>query len=312
MKKLFLILAFVFVTTSVYGLTNSTLIDFSITGDLANLQPAEGGDVEDLVPATNVYNGNWVVWLNDSARLIENRRLSYVTNVDSKGNDGAWPAGKVLGVRVHFPLPAWNSYALVKPRFELEMYGGPDGNKYTQGKGVITNVGSIKSVNSWVYGRNFLVSYFVNVKSELGEITQFPMGNLFFSGWRKLTWNNRNYSTELYNVDLTRHPLYPNMVPSMKIESLQFYRGKDVAGGNFITYVKDITVDYDVVVVQEDEDINEEATWQIVKTENERRREIESLRIKETLEITELEKKRIQGGADDTAADAQANDAVEQ
>ena len=311
MKKLFLILAFVFVTTSVYGLTNSTLIDFSVTGDLANLQPAEGADANDLVPATNVYNDNWVVWLNDSARLIENRRLSYVTNVESKGNDGVWPAGKVLGVRVHYPIPAWNSYALVKPRFELEMYGG----KYTEKKGVITNIGSIKSVNSWVYGRNFLVSYFVNVKNELNEVSQFPMGNLYFSGWRQLTWNNRNYSSELYNSDLTRYPLYPNMMPSMKIDSLQFYRGKDVAGGNFISYVKDITIDYDIVVVEQpdDEDINEEATWQIMKTENDRRKEIESARIRETLEITELEKKRMQGGATtDTAAGTEATEEAAQ
>ena len=303
MKKLFAVLASIFVAASAYGVTNSTLIDFAITGNADNLQAA-GDDTNEVVSVQqNLYNDNWVVWLNESARLTENRRNSYVTNVDSKGNNGAWEAGKVLGVRVHFPLQAWNSYALVKPAYQLEMYGGADGTKYTEGKGVIHNVGEIKSISSWVYGRNYLVSYFVNLQNELGELKSYPMGTLYFSGWRQVKWENREYLANVRDRVLVRTPLYPRMIPSVKLDSLGFYRTKDTVGGDFIAYVKDVTMEYDVVVVDFEEDIDDEATWQLLKTENERKQAIENARVREAAELQELEQRRINGG------DAQQQDA---
>ena len=306
MKKLFAVLASIFVAASAYGVTNSTLIDFAITGNADNLQAA-GDDTNEVVSVQqNLYNDNWVVWLNESARLTENRRNSYVTNVDSKGNNGAWEAGKVLGVRVHFPLQAWNSYALVKPAYQLEMYGGADGTKYTEGKGVIHNVGEIKSISSWVYGRNYLVTYFVNLQNELGELKSYPMGTLYFSGWRQVKWENREYLANVRDRVLVRTPLYPRMIPSVKLDSLGFYRTKDTVGGDFIAYVKDVTMEYDVVVVDFEEDIDDEATWQLLKTENERKQAIENARIREAAELQQLEQRRINGGGDAQQQDAGA------
>lgn len=309
MKKLFVVLTSIFIAASAYGLTNSTLIDFALTGNADNLQAGEGEENEVVPVAENLYNDNWVVWLNESARLTENRRNSYVTNVDSKGNNGAWEAGKVLGIRVHFPLAAWNSYALVKPVYELEMYGGNDGTKYTEGKGVIHNVGEIKSISSWVYGRNYLVTYFVNLQNQFGALKSYPMGSLYFNGWRQVRWENREYLANVRDRVLVREPLYPRMIPSVKLDSLGFYRTKDTKGGDFITYVKDVTVEYDVVVVDFEEDIDDEGTWGILKTENDRREAIEEARIREAAELRELEQRRIgdgtatdQGTTTDTAA----------
>lgn len=293
MKKLFVVLTCVFIAASAYGLTNSTLIDFSLTGDPANLQPADGDTNELVSLEQNLYNDNWVVWLNDSARLSENRRYSYVTNVDSKGNNGQWAAGKVLGVRIHFPVAAWNSYALVKPLFQIEMYGGPNGTKYTGGKGVIHNVGEIKSISSWIYGRNFLVSYFINLQDQYSEMKSYPMGNLYFSGWRQVSWENREYLPNVRDRILVRQPLYPRMIPSVKLDSLEFYRTKDTQGGDFVTYVKDVTMEYDVVVVDLEEDIDDEGTWQIIKTENDRKKAIENSKIREASELRDLEQRRI-------------------
>ena len=307
MKKLFVVLTSIFIAASAYGLTNSTLIDFALTGNADNLQAGEGDTNEAVPVAENLYNDNWVVWLNESARLTENRRNSYVTNVDSKGNNGAWEAGKVLGIRVHFPLAAWNSYALVKPVYELEMYGGADGTKYTEGKGVIHNVGEIKSISSWVYGRNFLVSYFVNLQNEFGELKSYPMGTVYFNGWRQVRWENREYLPNVRDRVLVRTPLYPRMIPSVKLDSLGFYRTKDTVGGDFITYVKDVTVEYDVVVVDFEEDIDDEATWQILKTENDRKKAIEAARIREQAELRELEQRRI-GDAEQGTADQGATE----
>jgi len=293
MKKILVILSFVFVSYSVYGLTNSTLIDFAVTGDIASLQEDQATNATNLVSLeSNLFNDNWLVLLNESARLIENVRYSYATNVDSKGNNGIWEAGKVLGVRAYFPKQAWNSYALVRPRFELELYGGGDGNKYADGKGVIHNVGPIKSVKSWVYGRNFLVAYFVNIKDQDSKMTQIPMGNLYFNGWRQLTWNNLNYASDVYTGNYKKTPLYPKMIPSIKLDSLQFYRGKDALGSDFVTYVKDVTFEHDLVIIDVEEDIDDEGTWHIMKTENDRKQAIENIRIREELELSELEAKR--------------------
>ena len=295
MKRLFSVLASIFIAASAYGLTNSTLIDFGISGNADNLQSEEGDTNELITAQQSLYNDNWVVWLNDSARLTENRRNSYVTNTDSKGNNGTWEEGKVLGIRVHFPIAAWNSYALVKPAYELEMYGGAEGTKYTEGKGVIHNVGEIRSISSWVYGRNYLISYFVNLQNELGELKSYPMGNVYFSGWRQLKWENREYLPNVRDRILVREPLYPKLMPSVKIDSIGFYRTKDTRGGDFIAYVKDITVEHDLAVVDFEEDIDDEGTWQLIKTENERRQAIEAARLREVTELRDLEQRRMGG-----------------
>lgn len=309
MRKLIFLLTFVFSFSSVYGLTNSTLIDFTITGNLEGLEQAEqemmtaeGETVNTNIVvemADNIYNNNWIVLLNSSANTLINTRYSYVTNAESQGNNGTWEVGNVLGIRVHFPLQAWNSYALVKPRFELEIYGGEDGNKYSQGKGVIHNVGAIKSVSSWVYGHNYLIDYFINLKNQNGEFIQIPMGNVYFSGWRQLTWNNIDYAEDLRLRDIVKIPLYPSPIPSLKLDSIQFYRSKNTLGGDFITYVKDITIEHDVFIVDEETDIDDEATWHIMRTENERMQAIESARINEELELYEIEKRRMGGDTND-------------
>lgn len=296
MKKLFAVLTTIFIAASAYGLTNSTLIDFAITGVADNLQSEEGDTNELITAQQTVFNDNWVVWLNESARLTENRRNSYVTNTESQGNGGTWEAGNVLGVRVHFPIAAWNSYALVKPGYELEMYGGAEGTKYTEGKGVIHNVGEIRSVSSWVYGRNYLIAYFVNIQNELGELKSYPMGNVYFSGWRQLRWENSEYLANVRDRVLIREPLYPKMMPSIKLDALGFYRTKDTRGGDFIVYVKDIMVEHDLAVVDFEEDIDDEGTWQLIKTENERRQAIEAAKMREFNELRDLEQRRM--GAD--------------
>ena len=296
MKKLFAVLTTIFIAASAYGLTNSTLIDFAITGVADNLQSEEGDTNELITAQQTVFNDNWVVWLNESARLTENRRNSYVTNTESQGNGGTWEAGNVLGIRVHFPIAAWNSYALVKPGYELEMYGGAEGTKYTEGKGVIHNVGEIRSVSSWVYGRNYLIGYFVNLQNELGVLKSYPMGNVYFSGWRQLRWENSEYLANVRDRVLIREPLYPKMMPSVKIDSLGFYRTKDTRGGDFIVYVKDITVEHDLAVVDFEEDIDDEGTWQLIRTETERRQAIEAAKMREISELRDLEQRRM--GAD--------------
>lgn len=305
MKKLLMLLTCLLFASSVYALTNSTLIDFSLTGDVANLQD-DPNDTNSVVKVSeNLFNNNWVVWLNDSANLVQNRRLTFASNVDSKGNNGQWDAGKVLGIRIHFPVEKWNSYATIKPIYDIEMYSGENGQKYANGKGVIHNVMTIKTISSWVYGRNFNITYFIGLKNEKNAAREYPMGSLYFNGWRQLKWENPSYLNDARDRELVRAPLYPRMAPSVKFDYMKFYRSKDIEGGDFITYVKNITIDYDPMDLVVDEDINDEGTWQIIKTENERRQALENAAIKENQELRSIENKRMENANSATTTPAQ-------
>ena len=76
---------------------------------------------------------------------------------------------KLLGVRVHFPIDPYNSWAMISPPFDIPAYAdktGPDGitvaaadkgvgAKFENGYGVVKNVGVLKSLSITVYGSNF-------------------------------------------------------------------------------------------------------------------------------------------------------------
>ena len=306
MKKIIMMLAFVLAIASTsFALKNETLIDFSIIGDEAAMADPEG-DTNTVLKLSDFYTDNWIVSLNSSADTIVNQTLSYVTNTESKGNNGIWGEGpvKVMGIRAHYPLEDWNSYAQITPPYAIEIYGGDDGKKFTGGKGVIQNVQTVKSISSWVYGRNFLVMYYVNLANQDGMVTSYPMGYTYFSGWRELTWDNSSYIATAQKRALKREPMYPRLIPSIRLDSLLFYRTKDTLGGNFITYVKDISVEYEPAYVDLEEDINDEGTWHILETEQDRKRALDKKRLEEIQELREIEKLRTQDAAagNDTAA----------
>lgn len=298
MKKITAALMFVIFANMAFGLTNSVLVDFNIFGNPDSLK-YEGDTETTARQLGDYYTDNWIVFLNSSSQTVQNRALSYVTNSDSKGNGGAWQPEKVIGVRAHFPISAWASYALVKPPYPFEIYGGDNGDKFLNGKGVAHNVGTIKSISSWVYGRNFLVMYYINLADENEKLTSYPMGYVYFNGWRELKWNNNNYVTDARDRVLKRTPLYSKLIPSIKLDSMQFSRTKDTVGGDFITYVRNITVEYEQSSFETEEDIDDEAIWQIIKTEYNRRSVIENKRIEEIVELQDLEKRRLQPVAND-------------
>lgn len=295
MKKILAILACLTAVAGLHGLTNAALIDFSVTGDKAALQSADESAKSDAregeTKLVELYNANWAVIMNDSAQLIENRKLSYTSDVTSQSK------GKVLGVRVHFPLAPWNSYAMVKPPFDLEFYGGNDGNKFANGKGVLKNVGTIRSISSWICGRNNIISYIVNLKNDSEVVNSYTMGYLNFAGWSQVKWENPSYLMNARDRVLRRTPLYPRSTPAVKLDSLQFYRTADTLGGDFVSYVKDVTMEYEEAIVDKDTDIDDEGVWGILRTESDRKKEMERKRLKEARELRDLEERRIGGSA---------------
>jgi hypothetical protein len=216
---------------------------------------------------------------------------------------------KVLGVRVHFPVESFNSWAMITPPFDLPAYADKDslqgtklviaeadkghGEKFN-GYGVVKNVGVLKSLSLTVYGANFPNGIGVIVADQDNIEQTVFMDYLQFDGWRTLTWNNPNYVSDVRNRELRKFPLYPKGTPFLKLVGIIIYRDSAQEGGDFVTYLKDIKITYDKAIVGDpnDRDINDEAIWGILQQRAEARRlaEIRRLGNVQVLRFLELQK----------------------
>jgi hypothetical protein len=193
-----------------------------------------------------------------------------------------------MGVRVHFPVEPFNSWAMVKPPFEIPAFepqaevsddgtisaAGGDGivgrsrfEAQEEGQaayGVIKNVSVIKSIAVNVYGLNFPHYLSVILIDSSGNHRNYGMGNLQFDGWGELVWNNPGYIQEVRNRDIRLYPLYPTSTPFIKFGGFLIQRDAAHTGGDFITYFKDVRVIYDLATLTTETDINDEAIWNII------------------------------------------------
>ncbi|TFG61521.1 MAG: flagellar protein [Spirochaetales bacterium] len=280
----------------------ATIIDF---GDKAGTGFAED---EKALMKTSLALNNWEVLLASSSRTVINQSNSITKEVPVKADAKKYPGEKVLGVRVHFPLEPYNSWALVRPPFEIPMYmrktivaadgtvseDTADVNRTKfDGYGVLKNVGVVKTVTLNILGLNFPQGVEVILKDQSNKEMSIFMGYLYFDGWRTLTWNNPNYIQEVRNREITRFPLYPKATPSVKLMGIRFSRDKEQEGGDFITYIKDITVTYDKAVLTLDMDVNNEEVWGILGNRESSRRTSEFEKLGELQVLRTLEKKKM-------------------
>lgn len=216
---------------------------------------------------------NWFTDLAPSSSTIPNLKRSDVKNVQSKR------FGNVLGVRLHFQPWKHGFWAKVVMPYFLEPVFA-DGTHISLNDqdedsglaiGLLANVGQVKGAASWIYGLNFDYDYGVRVLDGEEIMHEIPFGNLKFEGWRRLTWVNENYVKEgsIATWEPAVNPLYPGAFPSVKFESLMFYKktpefSRNASDPNFFTYVKDITLDYDIARLREDRDIDDEETWGVL------------------------------------------------
>jgi hypothetical protein len=254
-----------------------TLMDFShVAGGSFTTQ-------QKSVMKTSLAIENWEIVLASSARHVTNIALSYTKEAPSK------KFGTVMGVRVHFPVEPHNSWALVKPPFEIPAFeplatvaddgtiSAVEGNDGITGKsrfeaqedgkpafGVIKNVGVIKSIAVDVYGLNFPHGLSVNIIDSMENHKDMFMGYLRFDGWGELIWNNPAYVQEVRNRDIRLYPLYPASTPFIKFGGFLLKRDAQHDGGDFIVYFKDVKVIYDKAVLDVDRDIDDEALWKII------------------------------------------------
>jgi hypothetical protein len=254
---------------------------------------------------------NWYVQLASSSRTVQNQALCYTKmaplKADAKAFDGQEMGGlTVMGVRVHFPLPRFNSYALILPPFEIPAYAvktelrgdqlvdvqGDTGTKF-DGFGVVKNVGVLKSLEMTVYGSNFPNGVAVMLKDQNGDEQTIFLDYLEFDGWRKLIWNNPNYISEVRNREIRKFPLYPKSEPFAKLVGLIIYRDSMQEGGDIITYFKDISITYDKALLETQRDFNDEAIWGILSARQEARKQAELRRLGELQVLRTLEKQKM-------------------
>ena len=262
----------------------ATMIDFS---DVAGSTFSE--DELNLMK-TSLALDNWEVVLASSSRTVENQDLSMVreliTKSDARSFGGDEMADRtIMGVRVHFPEAPFNSWALVRPPFEIPAYADKtefDGVALTvppveegagtkfDGYGVVKNVGVLKTISITVYGSNFPHGLGLNLMNEKGEEKHIFMGYMDFEGWRTITWSNPHYIESVRNRELGRYPLYPTSYPFVKLIGIMIYKDASQAGGDVITYIKDLKVTYDRAIVDVQRDIAEENIWGIIKARQQR------------------------------------------
>jgi hypothetical protein len=285
----------------------ATLVDYSAVAG------ASFTDEEKAAMKSSLALNNWQVVLASSARSIVNQSVTMtkeaVTSANAKQFNGADMANKkILGVRIHFPMEPYNSWAIIEPPFDIPAYADKDtlqgaklvvadadkglGQKF-DGFGVVKNVGVLKSLSITVYGANFPNGLGVVVADQDGNQQTLFMDYLQFDGWRTLTWSNPNYISDVRNRELRKYPLYPKGEPYMKLVGIIVYRDAAQEGGDFVTYVHDIKVTYDKAIIETQRDINDEAIWGILQQRNEARRLAELKRLGNVQVLRFLEQQKM-------------------
>lgn len=288
-----------------------TLIDFSNLDDTMVDYSNTAGD---QVPASekdklkvDLSLKNWETELASSSQVGENQVLTFAAPATTK-------EGKtVLGIRIHFPDGNYNSYCIIKPPFDIPAYedkpGDPagTGNKFT-GKGILKNVGVIKYIQMYVNGRNFPHGIGLILEDENGMERNIFVDYLRFAGWRTLVWKNPDYITDVNKRDIQLNPLYPQTMPFIKLKGIVIYRDASNIGGDFVSYVQDIKVAYDLAITSDqDLDINDEGVWHIVRDREEKRKTAELKRLGNVQVLRYLEQKKQYQGPDLTTTPNTAN-----
>ena len=262
-----------------------TLVDYSIAAGSSYTEE------EKAEMRISLAIESWEIDLASSSERVATVSNSMIREAPVREGASNYENQTVLGARVHFPAEPFNSWALIRPPFEIPAYADLDqvqedgslevpqeevgrGNKFDN-YGVVKNVGVLRSVSMNVHGLNFPHGISIVLQDENNREHEIFMGYLQFDGWRTLEWRNPNYIQEVRNREIRTFPLYPNLTPMRKLIGIRVYRDAEVEGGDFITYVKDISLTYDRAVLNLERDINDEAVWGILQERERSRREAE-------------------------------------
>lgn len=266
----------------------ATLMDFADVSLAGSTLPTEQKDImkSSLAPE------NWEIVLASSSKTVANMSLSYTAEAPIRTGASKYSGQRILGIRVHFPVEKYNSWAFIAPPFDIPAFepadagsdaataklskfegSFKDGMQYAYG--VIKNVGVLKSVAVSTLGLNFPHSLSVVLKDENQDEKVISMGYLNFDGWRTMTWENPGYVKEVRNRELQIYPIYPKSTPFYKIAGFLIKRDASDEGGDFIGYIKDVKIIYDLAVFTTERDIVDEDIWGIISDKEKARKAAE-------------------------------------
>jgi hypothetical protein len=295
-----------------------TLVDYSIAAGSSYTEE------EKAEMKISLAIENWEVLLASSSQRIETISDSMIREAPVREGASNYEGQAVMGARIRFPSDPFNSWALIRPPFEIPAYADRDtvaadgslevsdeevgrGTKF-DGFGVVKNVGVLRSVSMNVHGLNFPHGVSVILQDENNREHEIFMGYLRFDGWRTLEWRNPNYIEEVRNRELRVFPLYPNLTPMRKLIGIRVYRDAAMQGGDFITYIKDVSITYDRAVLNLERDINDEAVWGILQDRERSRREAELRNLGSIQALRYLEQRKMHDPDADAAPEAQQED----
>jgi hypothetical protein len=289
-----------------------TIVDYSLAAG-SSFTEEEKAEMK-----TSLAIESWEIELASSSTNVATISNSMVREAPVRDDAAQFGGQTVLGARVNFPPDPFNSWALIRPPFEIPAYADLDtlqddgslavadeeagrGTKFDN-IGVVKNVGVLRSVSMNVHGLNFPHGVALVLEDSNAVQREIFMGNLQFDGWRTLTWQNPNYITEVRNRELRVLPLYPNLSPMVKLIGIRVYRDAAQVGGDFIGYFKDITVTFDRAVLQTERDINDESVWGILQERERTRREAELRNLGNIQVLRYLEQRKMHSEEDQAAA----------
>jgi len=272
-KKIFLTLLILFTILGVVfsQAQQQTAPKKEATGEPEIGKPAEKILIDFSALPEDLQIDKWRIKLSGYSDIPKCRNLSdlKIVNVDSaKLPEDVIKFNSALGIRVNFEFSHGNDWAQVYPFYGISEFYAKEGN------GILRNVGPIKSVSILVSGRNYDYAIEVRMVDQDGKFKSINFGSLWFKGWKKLTWENPDFIKELKKRDLNKTHLYPQYEPYLKFDSIVIYKSPREYGGDFVTYVKDIRVEYEPAVVKYEFDINDENEWKIMETNAQQKKEL--------------------------------------
>ncbi|MDR2467580.1 MAG: flagellar filament outer layer protein FlaA [Spirochaetaceae bacterium] len=238
------------------------------------------------VMKTSLAVENWLVKLAQSSKTVLNDSLSFTRIAKSKQHEN------VMGVRVHFPVANFNSYAKILPPFDIPAYEytevsetgdlskpaeKPAQTRFEGGYGLVKNVGSVKAIAVDAYGLNFPCTLSAIIIDGSGIEQVVFLGPLNYDGWATLRWDNPQYIQNVRNRVYHLNPLYPIQAPYVKFGGFIIQRdaaNAQIVDTDFVAYFKEVRVLFDKAELEMERDINDEDTWSIIED-----RELEKAKI---------------------------------
>jgi hypothetical protein len=305
MKRLLVFVAFTLAGVGAVVADENVLIDFSnlvpdilldqpnpqnkqTTMDFSTTAGANYTADQKAMMKTSLAIPNWYVDLASSSRTVGNSVSSYTKVSASK------QFTNVMGARIHFPVASYNSWALIRPPFDIPAYEFSEVDdqgvitqtdssafnstqtRFENGYGVLKNVGAIKSLAVRVYGIAAPHSISAILIDGNGKSQTIFLGYLNYDGWATLTWDNPQYINEVRARSLRIYQLYPSYAPYVRFGGFIVQRDGASEGGDFVVYFKDVSLVYDKAQLEtENKDIDDESEWNIIKEREAERQKIE-------------------------------------